>query len=469
MVFLLVYTFQFINLCCSLSLSNLVRKYSKHNKINYDYDVIIIGAGASGLFASGTASSMFGYKTALISNINDGIGGDCTNAACVPSKALHSFANSVTTTTKSNRGQKEYDDDNYNNIFTQCQQYIEQTVNLVKKRENPDDMIERNTNLDIIQVNDCHFIDPHTLMITSGDTVQNITSSKFLIATGSAPIIPQNWKDTSNIYLSTYKSILSPYSNDPFWNNIAKYKESSNQNNNKSTIPNNVLFRIVIIGGGPTACELCQSIIRICNAASYNNTNDNNNINNQHLFEIHLIAPCLLPNDDITLQQAAYQILNNTATNLNNKNNNTSLTIHLQNRVESILSNNDVILLNNNITIQSVDAILVCIGRSPDNSLKSLKLSENANVEWISTSAKNSIVGGINVNPKTLQSTSAKHIYASGDCCLQAASSSRTATHAAWTGFHAIRNMKLPHWLLGFNSKQSKSIHSNVPRVIYTK
>lgn len=61
-----------------------------------DYDLIVIGAGASGMFAYGTAASL-GCKTLLIEKYDESdrcfvVGGDCTNATCVPSKAYRSAA-----------------------------------------------------------------------------------------------------------------------------------------------------------------------------------------------------------------------------------------------------------------------------------------------------------------------------------------------------------------------------------------
>lgn len=51
----------------------------------YEYDLAIIGAGARGLIAAGSAVRL-GAKVALIEK--DRIGGDCTWTGCMPSKAL---------------------------------------------------------------------------------------------------------------------------------------------------------------------------------------------------------------------------------------------------------------------------------------------------------------------------------------------------------------------------------------------
>ncbi len=51
----------------------------------FDYNLIVIGAGAAGLVAAYVAS-MLKAKTALVEK--DKMGGDCLNTGCVPSKAL---------------------------------------------------------------------------------------------------------------------------------------------------------------------------------------------------------------------------------------------------------------------------------------------------------------------------------------------------------------------------------------------
>ena len=51
----------------------------------YDYDMIAIGAGAGG-FVSAKVAAGFGKKVAMIEKKK--LGGECTNAGCVPSKAL---------------------------------------------------------------------------------------------------------------------------------------------------------------------------------------------------------------------------------------------------------------------------------------------------------------------------------------------------------------------------------------------
>ncbi|MDT8280265.1 MAG: FAD-dependent oxidoreductase, partial [Erythrobacter sp.] len=53
---------------------------------NYDYDVLIIGAGPGGYVAAIRAAQL-GLKTACVES-RETLGGTCLNVGCIPSKAL---------------------------------------------------------------------------------------------------------------------------------------------------------------------------------------------------------------------------------------------------------------------------------------------------------------------------------------------------------------------------------------------
>jgi pyruvate/2-oxoglutarate dehydrogenase complex dihydrolipoamide dehydrogenase (E3) component len=353
------------------------------------YDVLILGSGAGGLFAAG-AAQMLGQKTALIDR-NDNIGGDCTNSACVPSKALRSAAS---------QGMN----------LPRAREYMSDTVNLVLQREDPEGVEERNPNLDLLLVDSCHFISRSELEVKLKNSTHLILhSSNFIISTGASPVVPtrlQQELDEAGIPLFTYRNMLSPERNSRLWGGA--------------------LERVVVVGGGASGCELAQSLARL-----------------QGLHEVHMVAPEILPTEDVRIRDAGLRILERAGV------------IYHRGRLEHI-ARNGTLFFDNGQGLANVDGVVLCIGRSPALNLESLKL-ENANVAWSSK--------GVSVFPRSLRSKTNRRVYAVGDCSDAVPLRSRTATHAAWTAFHAVRNAILPALLLC----GSESLHPSVPRVIYTE
>lgn len=401
----------------------------KSSPPSFDYDLVIIGGGASGLFASG-ASTMLGSKTLLIDraisknesldDITSNLGGDCTNAACVPSKAIRSI------------GRKAKTFQNEKSWLQTARTHSTKTVQSVRAREDPLAIVKHNPLLDIVVCSDCQFVGSHELNLTifeafyqnasrgiESENTAKVRSKKFLISTGSAPIVPTNLAraaKTAGVELHSYQSLLRPSSNSMIW----KLGENTS-----------CAHCIVIAGGGATGIELAQSLARVAGPN----------------LQVILVAPQLLKGEDVLLRNAAAQVLSQE----------TQLQLHLGVRLVDILPNRSV-LLSDGSTLPLCDALVVCFGRSPKPSLLSLKLDQ-ANVKWNDAT-------GIQVKPSNLQSVSAKQVFASGDCCSAVAGhpASRTATHAAWTGYFAAINTKLPSIL----TMGSKSFHDVVPRVVYT-
>ena len=162
------------------------------------------------------------------------------------------------------------------------------------------------------------------------------------------------------------------------------------------------------------------------------------------------MAPALLPQEDIKLQEAAYHLLRRAGVEW------------IPGRVADFGKNRSVQIqsatTNSTTTLPPVDAALLCLGRSPAASLQSLQL-RRAGAEW-------SRDAGVLVHPRSLQSVSTRSVYAAGDCCSAVGARQRTASQAAWTGFHAVRNLCLPSVLrLG----DQASVHAAIPRVVYTE
>jgi pyruvate/2-oxoglutarate dehydrogenase complex dihydrolipoamide dehydrogenase (E3) component len=387
--------------------------------------MIIIGAGASGMFASGT-TSMLGSKTLLLdltnnntnsnsNNINinnNNVGGDCTNYACVPSKAVRSEAR-------------------MKNDFLSAQQHAALTVSKVKIRESPSAIVERNPNLDLMLISDCEFVSPYQIQVTfpceffssvrslelesipKNTTTITLSSKKFLIATGASPIVPESIRIQASEYnlpIFTYRTVFQPTSDNSLWNLLAK------KNN-----PN-----IVIAGGGATALEIGQSLARL----------------GKGKLKISMVAPDILKDEhDINLRNAAIQILEFEG-----------IELHLNKYLRDVLPDKSIRLSDGTI-LPPPDALIMCIGRNPN--IQTLQL-EKANIAYDDKT-------GILVK-NSLRSKTNRRVFACGDCCSAVTGNQRTATQAAWTGYHAASNTIIPYLL----RVGSKSFHRTVPRVIYT-
>ena len=362
-------------------------------KVN-DYDLVIVGAGASGLFASGAALS-FGLKTLLVDKGNNGnyIGGDCTNCACVPSKALRSISRQLSTQSSSIGTTTICKTE----LIAQARAHTFNTVRAVRKRESKENFANV-TNLSLELVDSSRFVSENEMDLVpqrgSNKTIQRIRAKKFLIATGASPIVPANLKcdaEKTGIPIFTYRDILSPETNNSLWEELRRDAASP--------------ASILVVGGGPTALELSQALTRL-------------------KVNITLVAPTLLAAEDVSLQQAACKILRGAGVSL-----------ILGKRVVSVNRNKDVML--NDGTRVKTDVLVVCVGRNP--AIASLQL-DAASVAWDESS-------GILVNPSSLRSKTNARVFACGDCCSAVLGKDRKAAHAAWTGYHAIRNIALPRIL----------------------
>ena len=121
------------------------------------------------MFAAGTAAS-FGVKTLLIDQYDSSdsiraddddddnvqqelhVGGDCSNAACVPSKAFRSASQVLSA--KSSNGDNNID----SKMFQQARQHSIDTVNKVRQRESPE-RLAQTPNLDLMFVSKASFQD----------------------------------------------------------------------------------------------------------------------------------------------------------------------------------------------------------------------------------------------------------------------------------------------------------------------
>jgi pyruvate/2-oxoglutarate dehydrogenase complex dihydrolipoamide dehydrogenase (E3) component len=137
-------------------------------------DLCIIGAGSGGLSVAAGAAQM-GARTVLIEG--HAMGGDCLNTGCVPSKALLSAAKAAQARATAT-GQTPTAADH-----AAALDHVRATIAAIA----PMDSQERFQGFGVTVIRDwARFTSPATLQ--AGDTT--ITARRFVIATGSVPLIP---------------------------------------------------------------------------------------------------------------------------------------------------------------------------------------------------------------------------------------------------------------------------------------
>jgi dihydrolipoamide dehydrogenase len=146
------------------------------------YDVTVIGSGPGGYVAA-IRCAQLGMKTAIVEKYNT-LGGTCLNVGCIPSKALldstehyynasHTFAE---------HGIK------LSNLSPDLGQMIKRKNGVVKQSVDGINFLMKKNKIDVYTGHGS-FKDAKTLLISSSSAAEEITSEKFIIATGSKPAV----------------------------------------------------------------------------------------------------------------------------------------------------------------------------------------------------------------------------------------------------------------------------------------
>jgi pyruvate/2-oxoglutarate dehydrogenase complex dihydrolipoamide dehydrogenase (E3) component len=186
-------------------------------------DICVIGAGSGGLSVAAAAAA-FGRKVVLIEKHK--MGGDCLNYGCVPSKALIAAgkrAHQMRTAEPFGIGSVA-PMVNYRAVHDHVQSVIGAIA--------PNDSVERFTGLGVkVILGTGRFIDKRT--VEAGE--HRIAARRFVIATGSSPVVPP----------------IPGLDGVPYFTN-----ETIFDNKDK-------LERLIVIGGGPIGMELAQAHHRL--------------------------------------------------------------------------------------------------------------------------------------------------------------------------------------------------------------
>lgn len=189
----------------------------------YDYNLIVIGAGAAGLVSAYLAASA-GARVALVEKTR--MGGDCLNTGCVPSKTLIRAATlAYQMRQASDYGESAQD---VEVDFVRVMERVQQAIHDIE----PHDSVERYQQLGV----DCFHGQARLL---SGHEVavdkQVLTARRIILATGATPVVP----DLPGLEEVDY------YTSDTIW---ALRRQPR---------------RLIVVGGGPIGCELSQAFNRL--------------------------------------------------------------------------------------------------------------------------------------------------------------------------------------------------------------
>lgn len=185
----------------------------------YDYNLLVIGAGAGGLVTSYIAAAVKA-KVALIEKHK--MGGDCLNSGCVPSKALIRSARFAAE-------QRRADELGFSPSQSRVDfaAVMERVAEVIKEVE-PHDSIERYQGLGVECIEgEAQLVSPWEVEVNG----QRLASRHIVIATGARPLVPKLPGLDQVPYLTS----------DSLWQ------------------LRNPPRRLLVLGGGPIGCELAQS------------------------------------------------------------------------------------------------------------------------------------------------------------------------------------------------------------------
>lgn len=188
----------------------------------FDYNMVVIGAGAAGLVTS-YISSAVKAKVALIEK--EKMGGDCLNTGCVPSKALIKSAKVA---------QMVKEADKYgvhsSSISIDFEKIMERVHHSIKEIE-PHDSIERYEGLGVECISgEAKILSPWEVEVNG----KILKTKNITISTGARPFVPKIKGIEKTDYLTS--------------NNLWMEK--------------NLPKELVILGGGPIGLEMAQSFNR---------------------------------------------------------------------------------------------------------------------------------------------------------------------------------------------------------------
>lgn len=192
--------------------------------MNFDYDLIVIGAGGGGLTAA-IGGAGIGASVLLIEG--EKLGGDCTHYGCIPSKALIKAANVY----QAQKDGKKFGLDAYVPPKPSVKAVLTKVQDIVSDVEARFEDIEHIRSLGVdVKMGHAQFTDGHTVVVDG----TNISAKKIVIATGARPVM-LDIPGLSDCMPKTNRTIFDA----------------------------DTFTSLLVIGSGPIGCELGQAFARL--------------------------------------------------------------------------------------------------------------------------------------------------------------------------------------------------------------
>jgi pyruvate/2-oxoglutarate dehydrogenase complex dihydrolipoamide dehydrogenase (E3) component/uncharacterized membrane protein YdjX (TVP38/TMEM64 family) len=197
--------------------------YSKFSRpADFDYNLIVIGAGSGGLVSSYIAAAV---KAKVLLIERHKMGGDCLNTGCVPSKALIRSSRLLAEA----RDSQKYGIARLDATFDFAQ-VMERVQSVIAKVE-PHDSVERYSSLGVeVITGEARLVSPWEVEVNG----KRLSARSLIIASGARPLVP------AIPGLDQIEFLTS----DTLWN--------------LRELPK----RLLVLGGGPIGCELSQCFAR---------------------------------------------------------------------------------------------------------------------------------------------------------------------------------------------------------------
>lgn len=151
----------------------------------FDYDLLVIGGGPAGQ-RSAVQAAKIRKRVALIDE-REFIGGVCVNTGTIPSKSFKEavlFLSGYRQRNLYGSGYRVKSEIEMSDLTFRCHRIMQTEIEVIRHQ------LQRN-HIDVFQGRG-HFIDPHTIEITSSEGAIRKTAEIILIATGACPHRPDN-------------------------------------------------------------------------------------------------------------------------------------------------------------------------------------------------------------------------------------------------------------------------------------